>query len=123
MTPAHADTLAADTARDGTETVVQSMLRDVSGTDTPGEAQVYAVMDSLEAMAEHRPDEACWLMTALWPVASELRMHDICDSVDLWIVHHPSAAVLTYLRQLVLSENNQKLKRHWEGLLEWVCKA
>lgn len=95
----------------------QKMLRRSEMDDTSKEDYVLAVMVRLEELAESEPAQACGLMTALWLIASELFMHDVCDSIDLWIVNNQSTALLEHLRRLSASESEATLKRHWDGLI------
>ena len=117
MTSIEADLLAQALSRDGAPSVIASLLGDRPTADDEAENQVANVMRSLEEMAEHRADAACCLMLSLHPIASELMMHDVCDSIGLWIDHNRSAAVAAQLRHLIASEADLGLKRYFEGLL------
>jgi hypothetical protein len=117
MTHAEAEVLAQAFSRDGASAVVSSMVGDRAVTEDEAQKQVGSVMQSLEKMADHCADAACSLMLSLWPIASELMMHDVCDRIDLWIDHNRSAAVASQLRRLISSHADSGLKRHFEGLL------
>jgi len=95
----------------------QKMLRGSEMDDASKEAYVQAMMVRLEEFAESEPAQAFGLMTALWPIASELFMHDVCDGIDLWIVNNQSPALLEHLGRLSASESEAPLKRHWDGLI------
>src|SRR5690349_6671322 len=100
MSPTHSDELARAFASNGAASVIESLLNTaVVGSDTADD-RVIAVMKLLEEMAEHRIDAACCLMLALWPVASSLMLHYVCDGIDLWITRYRTATVTEYLRQL-----------------------
>jgi hypothetical protein len=117
MTLHQSDELAKALARDGAVSVVDSMLAEAAATKEEPEDRVQAVMWSLEEMAEHRVDAACCLMLSLWPSASGLMMHHVCDGIDLWIDAVRSASVIAHLRHLVESESDPALKRRFEDLL------
>ena len=117
MTPAQADELVRTFACDGAASVVESMLRSATANDGRADDRVEFVMPSLEEMAEHRVDAACCLMLSLWPVASELMMHDVCDGIDLCLDHNSSATVIEHLKHVLESEIDPDVKRHFEGLL------
>ena len=117
MTPTQSDDLTKALARDGAASVIDSMLGDAAALAEKAEDRVTLVMQLLEEMAEHRVAEACCLMLLLWPVASELMMHHICDGIDLWIAHTNSATLKEHLRHIAALETNHGLKRHYEGLL------
>ena len=123
MTATRSDDLTNALARDGAASVVESMLSDAATLAEKAEDRVMFVMRLLEEMAEHRVEAACCLMLSLWPVASELMMHDICDGIDLWIARNRSAAVIEHLRHATASEVDPDLKRHYEGLLHIEHKA
>lgn len=112
MTAQRADELiAAFAANDGPH-VIGTML---GGAAT--EERVEEVMQSLEEMAQHRVEIACCLMISLWPVASDLMMHDVCDAIDLWIDANRSPVVIDHLGRVAAGEIDPDLKRHLEGLL------
>lgn len=56
------------------------------------------------------------LMLTLYPVASELKMHDVCDSIDLRIWHNRTPEVIEQLNCAAASETDPDLKRHMDGL-------
>ncbi len=81
------------------------------------EDYVRNLMIALEEFAEREPATACCLMISLWPIASKLLMHDLCDSIDLWIVNNRLPVVYDYLKMLSASESDAFLKRHWDSLI------
>ena len=95
----------------------KTMLSSIQEGSAAKEAYVQSVMMHLVEFAESEPTQACCLMTALWPIADELFMHDICDSVDLWIVNNQSPELLDYLNNLSATESDADLKRHWDDLI------
>src|SRR5258706_13635121 len=116
MTPAQSDELARAFARDGAASVVQAMFADATASQKQADDRVASVMQSLEEMAEHRVEAACCHMLSLWPVASELMLHDICDGIDLWIAHNRAVTVIEHLKHIAALEVNPHLQRHYEGL-------
>ncbi len=117
MTTLQADELASALARDGATSVIQTMLGLAATSESNPDARVGLVMQSLEEMAEHRIDAACCLMLSLWPHASALMLHDVFDSINLWIWHNRSVAVINSLRRAAASEVDPTWKRHYEGFL------
>ena len=117
MTETQSDELARAYARDGAALVVESLLRDAATKAAVAEDRVNYVMRLLEAMAEHRIEAACGLMLSLYPAADELLMHDVCDSIDLWIWHNRTPGVIEHLKCAAASETDPDLKRHIDGLL------
>ena len=117
MTPTKSDDLARAFARNGAASVIQAMLGHAVASGENADDRAAIVMQSLEDMAEYRVDVACCLMLSLWPVASDLMLHDICDRIDLWIAHNRPAALIEHLRHIATSEVDPDLKRHYEGLL------
>jgi hypothetical protein len=117
MTPTQSDDLTKALARDGAASVIESMLGDAAALAENAEDRVTVVMRLLEEMADHQVEAACCLMLSLWPVASELMMHDMCDGIDLWVAHNRSATVIEHLRHAAASEVDPDLKRHYEGFL------
>lgn len=117
MNAAESDELANALIRDGAAIVIKSMLCTAATNDAKAEDGVASTMRSLEKMAKHRVDAACCLMLSLWPFASELMMHDVCDGIFLWIDNNRSAAVIGHLKHLVASGVDFKVKCHFEGLL------
>src|SRR5262249_13378268 len=97
--------------------IISAMLRDAESGTQDEEARVDSVMSSLEQMAKTDCDTACCLMFALFPVASELMMHHVCDAIGLWFVHNRSPVLVTYVSQLAASEPNPAFKRYLDGIL------
>jgi hypothetical protein len=57
---------------------------------------------------------ACRLFAHLYPLASECRMHGVCDSIDLWMAHCDSDALTGYLKLIAQSEPDLKMRRHYD---------
>lgn len=117
MTTVQSDELARQVAHDGARTVIKRLLDHAAANEPDVEERVAVVMRLLEEMAQHQVDTACCLMLSLWPIASELMLHDVCDAIDLWIWDNRSPAVETHLRNAAASEIDPDVKRHIEGLL------
>ena len=118
MTPEETTSLEAAFSRDGAPSVIEVLLRNRSTGEGEAPDRVASVMRLLEELAEHKRDTACCLMLSLYPVASEVMMHDVCDAIGLWIAHNRSAAVLAEITRLTESETDPDLKRYYEGLLK-----
>ncbi len=54
-------------------------------------------MWALECLADLDPDMGCILMADFWPIANKGFMRHVSDSIDLWLVHHRSPAVVAHL--------------------------
>jgi hypothetical protein len=117
MTSTHAEELARACQRDGVASVLAVLLHDASTGPATPEARVWDVLDLLEAMSETHADAAICLMIALWPVASELTLHGVCDAIDIWISNHRSDAVVQALKHAAASTHDPAIKRHLESLL------
>ena len=58
-----------------------------------GEGEEQAIsrtMTALESLAEANQLISCILMCELWSLASNHGMHDVCDSIDLWLKDYES---------------------------------
>jgi hypothetical protein len=81
------------------------------------EQPISRALDQLDAFAEIDSPIACILMVELWPIASALRMHDVCDAIDLAICDCKSTGLTDYLRQALSSDQRVGVKRHFENLI------
>ena len=117
MTEIQSEELARTLARGDAASVIESLLNNDDNDNRVAEDRVYIVMESLGAMAVYRVDAACQLMLSLWPTASDLMMHDVCDAIGLWIWHNRTPAVIEYLKAVAAAEVDPDLKRHWMGML------
>jgi hypothetical protein len=93
----------------------------IASVRSPGKSEEEAVsraMLYLESFANTSQPSACVLMTYLWPIADDLYMHDVCDSIDLWISDCDSARVTNQLKRIALSEEDADTRRHYESLIE-----
>jgi hypothetical protein len=94
---------------------VADMLR-----SSPSEGEISAAMEEIQKLAAIEPDAARLLMADLWPIASEAYMHDVCDSIDLWIADRPSPSLISKLKELADTHHNAAVRNHWLGLLSSV---
>ncbi len=78
---------------------------------------VTGTMEELESFADLAEAIACTLMAALWPIASKLMLHEVCDSIDLWIASCKAKRLTDRLARAARSEPNESIRRHFEG---WV---
>lgn len=80
-------------------------------------AEIQELIETLEKLADTDPDSACSLMADLWPIAADAYMHDVCDSINLWIDDHRSPIVIEKLKELSTHHPIDTIRRHWLGLL------
>lgn len=78
---------------------------------------VTQAMRSLESLARLSPWIACTLMAYLWPLSSDLRMHDIWDAIGLWIVGCDAEELTKQLTRICQSEGNRTMRSKYEELL------
>lgn len=64
---------------------VRLLLEQGFSQGTSEDNRVEQLHDRLEALTYHCPREALALMEALAPIASDLYLHHIYDSIGLWI--------------------------------------
>jgi hypothetical protein len=81
------------------------------------EDAVRQTMRKFESLAATSQPTACALMARLWPVASGLFMHDVCDAIDLWIASCASDTLSDQLKLMAQSESDPNNRRHYE---EWI---
>ena len=79
---------------------------------------VQQLMQNLEALAEVSPTTGRVLMATLWLPASDLRLHDVCDAIDLWIANGMSEELRRQLLPIAESESNAGSRKHLEQLLQ-----
>ena len=67
-----------------------------------------------ERLAEYSVSSACIFMAHLWPVASLwVGLHDVCDSIDLWLANNPGPEVKHHLVYLASSADAESVRRHF----------
>ena len=123
VTTTQADELTSAFASDGATVVIESLLRGGPTKATVPEERVLAVMQLLEEMAEHQIESACALMLSLWPMADNVMMHDVCDSIDLWVCNNRTPRVIEHVRNAAKSAANAGLKGHFNDLLPVTSDA
>lgn len=103
------------------ESLIRALLSQASPADPDSEKAVRKTMDRLEAFAADAPIAARTLMAALWPRAgSNPEMHDVADSIDLWIEDSNSSEMICRLKSIAERERNPKYRRHYEILVEFL---
>ena len=75
-------------SNDDAASCLESMFQSKSIEIPSVEDRIYSIMSDLESLADNNKNKALSLMSALSPLASNLMMHDVCDSIDLWIYHN-----------------------------------
>jgi hypothetical protein len=76
------------------------------------------IMESLEAVARLDRTLGCILMFYLWGRASDEKMHDVCDAIDLWVFHSDPVEVQRCLSNLVVSEADPETPKHFKQLIK-----
>lgn len=84
-------------------------------------AAVYRSMEVLERLTDESESAACIFMAHLWLVANALKMHDVCDAIDLWISSCRSPELKQHLQMLAGSQSVAHLRRHYEELARQGC--
>jgi hypothetical protein len=97
--------------------LIEALLAEPHAKALSPEVAVAHVQSLFENLAQVDPVVAIQLMARLWPVAGHLRLHEVCDAIDLWIVEAADSRVVEYLKVIAVNENNVALRRHYEG---WV---
>jgi hypothetical protein len=82
------------------------------------EQAISQTMRSLEAFAETDRTLAVILMCDLWGIADDYQMHDVCDSIDLWLHDCDSGEVTRHLETIASSSSNPNKRRHHEQLIQ-----
>src|SRR3954447_11535293 len=90
---------------------------------TTDEQAVRQIMLKLELLAKASEPLACILMTHLLPIAGELRMHDVFDSIGLWIWHCDSERLTDHLKRIAQSEEDPDMRSHYEWLIQGRCSS
>jgi hypothetical protein len=57
------------------------------------------------------------LMAHVYPIAATRMMHDVCNSIDLWMAHFVSDRLTRYLTLIAQSEQDARMRRHYQ---EWL---
>jgi hypothetical protein len=78
---------------------------------------IQQLMRNLEALAVVSPTSARLLMATLWPAASRLHLHDVCDAIDLWIANGMSDELKQQLLRVAESERDHGGRKHLEQML------
>ena len=98
-----------------------SRISSAQSSPIAGDHVVSQTMVKLESLAEISPVIACTLMAHLWSIASDRRMHDICDAVCLWIAACNSHKLISHLKLIALAERDPDKRRHYEAMAEQGC--
>ena len=83
-------------------------------TSDTKEISVRNLMTKLESIADEDEFSSCCAMMELWPIASELYMHDVCDGIGLWIYAKASIELINYVKDLDRNEFSVDFMRYWE---------
>lgn len=67
-----------------------------------------------ERIADYSTSTACVFMAHLWPIAKmQIGMHDVCDSIDLWLANNTDSHILHHLRHIASSAENESIREHF----------
>jgi hypothetical protein len=77
---------------------------------------IYNTMKTLEEIAETSEPLACILMSYLWIIASRRRIHDVSDSIDLWLSNCKSVELRQHLLILASNQSDAGIRQHLERL-------
>lgn len=86
---------------------------------------IESTMALLQSLASINYLIGCCLMVHLWPIAGNLRMHQECDSIELWICDpdNRSLHLADYIETLVLTQHSAEGLRYREWINEIRCNA
>ncbi len=99
------------------ELVVGKGIFDISHAPIADEVIVKS-MSRLERLATHSESVACKLMAVLWPYANDAFLHDICDSIDLWLVNSEIDDLDVFLQTVVSAHRDTSVREHFQQVLE-----
>ena len=94
-----------------------TMLEITGQEETTPEVSVLKIMNVAQELFSSDPTAACIIMSQLYNFADNLYMHDVCDSIDIWIYQHHSLELGTLLKKNFPSDIDDDMKRHYQG---WV---
>ncbi len=100
------------------ETVVAELVDLHTPESGQREEGVDKVMVMLEHFASRYPYEGCLLMVALYPLAGDLFMHDVCDAVGLHVEALHPAGLETQLRGFAADPSTRPEMR--KMYLQWA---
>jgi hypothetical protein len=81
------------------------------------EDAIYYIMDIAQAMIDFNRLMACLLMAQLYNFADDLYMHDVCNSIDIWIYKNHTPDLQRHLQLNQPSNMDEAMKRHYDG---WI---
>jgi hypothetical protein len=98
---------------------VENLLRKEKDAGSSEVDSVYKVMNSLEILAGENKVVALVLMACLAPEASRLYMHDVWDSIGLWMAHNMSEEIRKLLAELLANDPDAGMHRHYKIWMEF----
>ena len=81
-----------------------NMITNEQSAEVKPESAIIRVMQNLETFAGVDQARACILMCDLWQCANKEMLHDVCDSIDLWIENCDAIRFVQYLKEKSMSE-------------------
>jgi hypothetical protein len=97
--------------------LVTAIMASERSSNQSEERVITRTMHVLESFAATAPTLACILMCDLWGIANDRFMHDVCDSIDLWIHDCDSDDLTRHLKTMAQSAGKPGNRRHFEELL------
>ena len=82
-----------------------------------------AVLDEtqefFEQLADHSESIACTFIAHLWPIAgARIEMHDLCDSIMLWLTNHHQPEISTHLRHIAANADLESVRLRFRQLVD-----
>jgi hypothetical protein len=97
--------------------VIQDMI-DLEPRGENQEARIENVMVTLQSLADVERVPALVLMANLYESAGDLYMHDICNSIDIWIYKNHTPELGARLKLNTPPFSDDAMKRHYN---EWIA--
>lgn len=98
---------------------LENLLQKEKEAGLSEEDSIYKVMDFLQALAEEDTVTALVLMAHLAPKTSGLYMHDVWDSIGLWMFHNMSEETRKHLAVLLAHDPDVSMHRHYKLWMEF----
>lgn len=109
---------AASAAPESAKLFVQQLVSRRIEEGTSPEDAVAESLDFFERLADRSESAACIFMIYLWPFAADqIGAHDVCNSIDLWLVSRPHPDVIRQMNHVEAADDREFVRDHFRGLL------
>lgn len=98
---------------------VENLLQKEKDSGSSDVDSVYKVMSFLEVLAGQDTATALVLMARLAPKASQLYLHDVWDSINLWMFHEMSGETRKLLAALLSQEPDISMHKQYKLWMEF----